>query len=394
MLIEAAGRPDILEVIADLSNDAVFTPPRVANAVLDLLPEDVWSDPGLRWLDPGSKTGVFLREITRRLMVGLEDVIPEEQERLEHVMQNQVFGLATEALTALISRRTLYCSKIANGPNSVVAMPTITGNIWFDRVEHDYVKGLCTECSAFEEKMERGGRDNHAYALIHATGRAALREEFEMRFDVVIGNPPYQMEADAAGKNVTALYEEFIKQAKALDPRYISMIIPSRWMTGGRGLDSFRGDMLVGRHVRNLVSYENAKELFPSVGINGGVCYFLWDREHPGSCSATYRRQSEVVGPVERQLDEFDVYVQDHRALPILRKVRAAREDSLAESITTRDPFGPGLSSNIKSYRTEKGTSDVRLYMPRTGADERRWVDRSLATRNDFLVDAWKVLVT
>jgi len=105
-------QPDILEVIADLSNDEVFTPPRVANDVLDLLPSEVWTNPDLRWLDPGCKTGVFLREVTRRLLVGLKGQFANEAQCLEHILHKMVFGIGVTELTALMSRRTLYCSKM------------------------------------------------------------------------------------------------------------------------------------------------------------------------------------------------------------------------------------------------------------------------------------------
>ena len=179
MLKNQGNQPDILEVISDLSSDEVFTPPRVVNAVLDLLPVEVWSDPTLRWLDPGSKTGSFLREIAKRLMTGLVEAFPVEQERLEHILKNMVFGIAVTELTALMSRRTLYCSKDASSIHSAVRLPTSSGRVWFDRVEHSYnASGRCTECSAARDQMERAGRENYAYGFVHAAGRKAIEKEF------------------------------------------------------------------------------------------------------------------------------------------------------------------------------------------------------------------------
>jgi site-specific DNA-methyltransferase (adenine-specific) len=388
-------QPDILEVITDLSSDEVFTPPRVANAVLDLLPDDVWADPELRWLDPGCKTGVFLREITRRLMTGLAEAIPDEQERLEHILTNMVYGIAITELTALMSRRTLYCSKNASGPRSIVRFPTPEGNIWMRRVEHSYnAKGRCTECSASRAEMERPGRENYAYAFIHETGRHALAKEFDMRFDVIVGNPPYQMEADASGQNVMAIYDHFVDQAKALNPSYISMIIPSRWMAGGKHLDEFRHSMLTDRRIRILVDYPNAAELFPSVGINGGVCYFLWDSCHDGDCQVSLVREGNVVGPVNRQLDEFDVLVRDHRALNILHRVRKFEEPSLIGIISARDPFGPKLSSNFRGFTEERRRpDDLILHLNVGNMRKAVWVSADTVTKNKQLVDAWKVLL-
>lgn len=341
-----AREPDVLEVIGDLSSDEVFTPPRVANAMLDLLPDQVWRDPYLRWLDPGTKTGVFLREITKRLMVGLEEEIPDQQERLEHILREQVFGIAITQLTAWISRRTLYCSKDATADPAPVKMPTPDGNVWFQRVEHKYNQNSrCDECGASREQMESPDGDNHAYGLIHAQGRKTISEEFDMQFDVIVGNPPYQMTGGGGGTNDTPLYNLFVEQARELNPRYITMIIPSRWMAGGRGLDHFRASMLNDTRMRTLVDYENAHDLFPAVGINGGISYFLWERDNPGPCRTSYHRQGESTDPVERRLDEFDVFVRDPRAVSILRKVRAASPASFADLVSGDTPFG--LSTNF-----------------------------------------------
>lgn len=391
MLLQTSSQPDILEVIADLSNDEVFTPPKVANAVLDLLPEEVWSDPTLRFLDPGCKTGVFLREITKRLMGGLTETFPDEQERLDHILRNQVFGIAITELTAHMSRRTLYCSKRADGEHSIVTMAAEAGNVWFERVEHDYRNGRCQECGAAKEQMERDNRENYAYAFIHESGRQQVAEEFEMKFDVIVGNPPYHMEADASGKNVVAIYDRFVTQARELDPRYITMVIPGRWMTGGRGLDDFRDEMLSNQQLRVLVDYPNSAELFPTVDIKSGICYFLWDRDNLGSCAVTTSRAGVPTEPVERDLDEFDVLVRDSRAIPVLRRVIEAGEPSFGQLVSTRDPFGPTLGSNFRGYRSKKRSGDVRLYMNQETAEREIWVERSAATRSSDLIDVWKV---
>lgn len=294
---------DILEVIADLSNDEVFTPPVVVRSVLDLLPGEVWTNAELRWLDPGCKTGVFLREITRRLMAGLTHAISDEALRLEHILKNQVFGIAITELTSLMSRRSLYLSKDAMSDQSIVDMPTSAGNVWLGSVEHTYKNGRCAECGASQEQMEKPGQDNYAYGFIHADGQMQIAKEFDMKFDVIVGNPPYQMGSDG-GTRTMPIYNLFVDQARALGPRFISMIIPSRWMAGGLGLDEFRASMLGDNRIRRLVDYPNSAELFPTVDIKSGICYFLWDRENRGPCAVTTVRTSQVAGPNERTLNE------------------------------------------------------------------------------------------
>src|SRR5208283_2312740 len=129
--------PDVLSCLANLSSDEVFTPPQVANQILDLLPKEIWSDKNGRFLDPVSKSGVFLREIAKRLMVGLAKQISNEQKRANHIFQNQLFGIGITEVTSLLSRRSVYCSKTANGKYSVCEMfKDPQGNIRFDRLKH------------------------------------------------------------------------------------------------------------------------------------------------------------------------------------------------------------------------------------------------------------------
>ncbi len=391
-------QPDILEVISNLSNDEVFTPPKVANAVLDLLPPQVWSDPTLRWLDPGCKTGIFPREITKRLMVGLAEVYPDEKERLEHILKNMVFAIAITEVTSLVSRRTLYCSKDASGQMSAVKFETPTGNVWHARIEHDFdSKGRCTECKGTKEQLEKSGRDNNAYGYVHAGGREEIKKEMGMKFDVIVGNPPYQMDADAEGQNITPLYDAFVEQSIALNPRYISMVIPSRWMAGGKWLDSFREKMLGDNRLRVMVDFPNAEEVFPGVGksIKGGVQYFLWDRDNPGPCATTTRRGESVFGPVDRKLNQFDIFVRESKALPILEKVLKKNESSFSELVSMRDPFGPALSSNFTGYRKgdHKEPSDLKLYMNVGAKRVQKWVDHDTVTKNHSLVKKWKIFV-
>ena len=387
------NQADVLEVISDLSNDEVFTPPKVANAVLDLLPAHVWAEPGFRWLDPGTKTGVFLREITKRLMVGLESAFPDEDQRLEHILKNMVFGIAITELTSLMARRTLYCSKDAAGDHSTVRMSSASGHVWMQRVEHDYTNGRCKECSASQEQMEREGRENHAYAFIHTAGRAAISKEFGMKFDVIVGNPPYQMTGGGGGSGHSPLYNIFVDLAREMKPRYISMIIPSRWMAGGRGLDDFRSRMLADDRIRHLSDYPDAAELFPGVDIKSGVCYFLWDRENHGSCAVTVTRARIASGPHERQLDEFDVFIRDARAVTILRKVLAHGQASLQDLVPGAVPFG--LTSNFSGYRkgAAPSTGEITLYASTpSGQRNSGAMSRDLITKNVHLIDVWKVL--
>jgi site-specific DNA-methyltransferase (adenine-specific) len=384
-------QPDILEVIADLSNDEVRTSPRVVNQVLDLLPEEVWTDETLRWLDPGCKTGSFLREVTRRLLVGLEAKIPDEQERLDHILKNMVFGIAITDLTALMSRRTLYCSKDASGGKSIVKMNAQEGNILLDVYEHNFQQGRCRECGAAEDTFgDVGDSDNHAYAFIHSDARKQVEDKIKLNFDVIIGNPPYQMSMKGKTMGATPLYHLFIETAMALNPRYLAMVVPFRWMVGGLGLDDFRERMLKDKHIRKLVIYPNGEEIFPGPDIKGGISYFLWDRDQEGKCAVSVVRAGEVSGPADRDLDEYDVFIRDPNAVSILRKILGdAKHDSMEDIVSTRNPFG--LSVTFEGEETKPpGRAGVRL--KRSGPEE-RWVIRDLVTDNVTAIDSWKVFI-
>ncbi len=394
-MTQVTNEPDILEVIADLSNDEVFTPPRVARGVLDLLPESLWSDPAARFLDPGSKSGVFLREITRRLMVGLESAIPDDDERLHHILADQIFGIAITELTSLMSRRTVYCSKNAASTHAVTTMDTADGHIWFQRVEHNYSNGRCRDCGASKALMENAGHENHAYAFIHRSAWPQLEKEFEMKFDVIVGNPPYQLDDGGHNASATPIYQHFIETAIDLDPRYVLMITPSRWFVGGKGLDKFRDRLLNDDRVSHIVDFPKLYEPFPLVKIRGGISYFLWDRDHHGPCTIQTMRDGEPDGPaVSRRLDEFDVLVRDNKAVEILRKVRGYRENGQPEAtmdtrVSQAKPFG--LRTFFHGKDSSKGIQDpVKLY----GSQKVSWVSRDEIPANDAWIDQWKVLMT
>jgi site-specific DNA-methyltransferase (adenine-specific) len=272
--------PDVLTCLANLSSDEVFTPPQLANEILDHLPPELWSDKNTRFIDPFCKSGVFPREITKRLLVGLEKQIPDRQKRINHILQKQVFGIAITQMTGLLSRRSVYCSKAANGKYSICdVFADKEGNILFRRVELTWEQGRCAFCGASEEAYDRGGElETHAYQFIHTV---KPEEIFDMKFDVVVGNPPYQMGSDGGTRDIP-IYNKFVDQAKKLNPRFLCMIIPSRWMASGLGLSEFRRSMLADRRIRTLVDYERMSDVFPGVDFEGGVCFFLWDRDNEG----------------------------------------------------------------------------------------------------------------
>lgn len=375
--------PDVLTCVANLSSDEVFTPPRMANQILDLLPKDIWGDPNTRFLDPVSKSGVFLREITRRLDAGLARAIPDKQTRINHIFRNQVFGLAITELTALLSRRSVYCSKTANGKYSVCeAFTDPQGNIRFTRAEHTWKYRHCVFCGASQQEYDRSRElETHAYQFIHTE---KPEEVFGMKFDVIVGNPPYQLSDAGFGRSASPIYQHFVRQAKKLKPTYLTMIIPSRWFAGGKGLDGFRKEMLNDDQTRKLVDYEDASEVFPGVDIAGGVCYFLWERDTRGPCEIVNMYKGVEASKSIRRLNEFDTLIRHGTAVSIIRKVQCKNEKSMSLQVSSRKPFG--LSTNARPL----ASGDIKL----------RWnngegpFSRKQVTVGKNLIGRWKVITS
>lgn len=368
--------PDILTCIANLSNDEVFTPPELANQMLDSLAEawashnngaSIWADKNVRFLDPCTKSGVFLREITRRLTEGLKDVIPDLETRVDHILTKQVFGIAITQITSLLARRSAYCSKRANGKHSIAeSFSDEAGNIWFERTKHTWDGDKCKFCSAPKATLDRGdGAESYAYPFIHTNDiKSWITQSFggNMQFDVIVGNPPYQMnDGGGMGTSAIPIYHLFIQQAKLLNPRLLSMVTPSRWFSGGKGLDEFRAEMLSDNRLIKIVDYFDSEECFPGVDISGGVSYFLWSHQGDEDCEVVSIRRGEV-SVMKRPLLESgtDTFIRFNEAVSIFRKTRG---ESLEKVISARKPFGirgdvpvkdKSFSGSIKFYSYPK----------------------------------------
>lgn len=396
--------PDVLTCIANLSNDEVFTPPDFAHRMLDTLAEswavshngaNIWADKAVKYLDPCTKSGVFLREITSRLTKGLVGEIPNLEDRVDHILTKQVFGIGITNLTGLLARRSVYCSKHANGEHSIAkTFSNDTGNIWFQRTEHHWVDGKCVYCGASQKSLDRGeGLETHAYAFIHANDiKARVADLFggEMQFDVIIGNPPYQLDDGGYGTSAAPIYQLFVETALDLNPRYAVFVTPSRWMAGGKGLDKYRERMLSDKHLRIIVDYPKLYEGFPGVKIRGGISYFLWDRDHNGPCTVQTIWDGQPTGPaVARYLDSYDILVRRNEAVPILEKVKVKAEPTLDSRVSSRKPFG--LPTNFRGKPSATGLNKpVRLFENQRIS----WISRKDISINKAWIDEWKVLLT
>lgn len=378
--------PDVLSCLANLSNDEVFTPPDVVNQMLDLLPQELFSDPNTTFLDPACKTGVFLREIAKRLLVGLQDKIPNLQERIDHIFHKQLFGIAITELTSLLSRRSLYCSKYPNGEYSISHFDTAEGNIRFRRIKHTWIGDKCKFCGA-NKSYDRGDeKETHAYEFIHTENPEKI---FNMKFDVIISNPPYQLSDGGQAASAKSIYQLFVLQCKKLNPRYISMIIPARWYSNGKGqgMNEFRQEMLFDDRISSLIDFKNSNDCFPGVNIAGGVCYFLWEKDYHGKCSIT-NISNNIANTTTRYLNEFDVLVRDNTAISIIRKINIFSNDMFNKYVKSYNYFA--IRSFERGIESPKTNNDVILL---TSQGRGHYPIKKITDKEQIL-DKYKVVIT
>lgn len=393
---------DILVLFEQLNNHEIFTPPRLAIEMLELLPDEVWIDPSLKFLDPCTKSGVFLREIFYKLYEGLKNKgiykahdgieydLNNNQERINHILKNMIYGIATSELTGYIARRTLYGVMEANTDKQIAALESFSksknGKQYNEEEQFKFIGRYkfndyynhkifnTNEYVGFEEEgnifyptdevakkvLEDGNyeiEDTYYPFINNETKHQKILDikEGRMKFDVIIGNPPYQISDGGAGASATPIYHLFIEEAISINPKYISMVVPSRWFSGGRGLDSFRNKMLHDKRLKIIHDFLNAKDCFPGVEIKGGVNYFLWERDYSGECEISTHTEENISSVSKRPLLEegSDVFIRYNEAISIFRKVMSHKEKSFSNIVSSRKPFGLNTSfkGEIKDFK-------------------------------------------
>ncbi len=412
MMIRETHNPDVLNCLANLSSDEVFTSPKIVNEMLDMLPQDLFTNKNTKFLEPCCKSGVFLREIAKRLLVGLEKQIPDLQERINHIFTNQLYGIAITRLTSLLTRRSLYCSKTANGKYSINdAFNNEDGNIKFNNIQHSWDEDFkCEFCgvSQSRETYNRKDMEVFAYEFIHTHNPEEL---FNMRFDVIIGNPPYQFNVGNTSGNSSkakAIYHLFVEQAKKLNPRYLTMIIPSRWMTRStEGIsDEWVDNMLSDGKIRVLHDYLDAGQCFPGVDITGGVCYFLWDRDNEGNCEYYLHDVNGNTIKRKGKLDNLNtgIVIRDINSLSIIEKITTKEgfylnneELNFSGIVSPKDYYTNKkfLMSSWNDYKKEKDDNhNIKYYLNKAiHKCDFAWISKDQIPKNQQTINKNKVLI-
>ena len=386
-LFHSVYNPDVLSCIANLSNDEVFTPPELANKIIDMLPQELFENPDTTFLDPCCKSGVFLREIAKRLLKGLERQIPDLEKRIEHIFSKQLYGIAITELTSLLSRRSVYCSKFPSSPWSAYQFPEDKpqGNIIYQRIKHTWKDGKCVHCGASQSEYDRDSDlETYAYQFIH---NLDVKKLFNMKFDVIIGNPPYQLSDGGNGASAKPLYHYFVDQAKKLNPSHLIMIIPARWYSGGKGLDEFRKKMLNDKHISKLVDFNNSSDCFPGVNIAGGVCYFLWKKSYEGDCQITNIKGNKETSRMLRPLNEYPMFIRDNLSVKVIQKVLGLSSKTMDEMVKSRNSFS--LPSNYKGTETKSYG-----LIPMLSSSGIYYISSKEIVDRDGILDKYKVIIT
>lgn len=376
---------DILETITNVGNDEVFTPRKTCDMILDSLPEEVWHNPNYKWLNPATKNGIFEREIAIRLDIGLKDIIPDKEQRRKHILKNMIYAIGLTRFTANVARRTVYyCSQASRKCDGIKADDghyvngyAIGNGTWFDDEEgniktpitdHIFEKGNCIFCGISEKSKynDPSQRETYAYEFIHFNKNEILehlQDRFfggnrNMKFDIIIGNPPYQLSTnDKGGIQAIPIYNKFVEQAFSLNPKFISMIIPSRWYTGGMGMDSFRNLFLSNKNIKLLYDFPKSRDCFPNVDIAGGICFFLWNADFQGDCCVVSSKSGKKT-ETYRKLNQFDVFIRNNIGIEIINKICKKTNCFLNKVVASISPFG--LSTNIKGKK-EAFTGSIKL---------------------------------
>lgn len=374
--------PNRLDCLASLSNDKIITPSPLAYIMNNILPYNFWSNPEHKILNISTKSGNILKHSFDRFFHGLQDYEPDKNKRTKHIIDNMLYGIALDKITAYTSRKTLYGDK------------DIIGNIFYQPCSHvwDDNKGKCIICDA-----PCNNSNNISFPFLYMS----LKEISDMKFDAIIANPPYQINTGSDSINAPAIYHLFIEKAIKISKKVI-MITPTKLYNGGmgKGLQNFRKKMLNDPKISKIIDYPDSKKVFEEVSISGGVSIFFRDEEHNGvGCEII--PEGDTSRAVVRPLNQFSVFVRDNKSVPIIEKIKKANTTNkyLDKKINARNIFDIETHDfkNISvSPKNIEGIEEICIYHQKRNNTNKGWIDKDKVAqknqdRHNKIYD-WKVL--
>jgi hypothetical protein len=385
---------------------------------------DVFGDYNTRIMEINSKTGLYplycaysvFRMIKEKAYIGTGltterkgiAVTREQYDRYanddkaiwEDVLQDNIFVVCRTPMAASITRRTLggfmkdihmnvVCYRKALPVDDLAKAGIIKDKTPYTEKgittkECDLIDVLRLNPEIFRNEVVRGKDFWHVYSAISLAPNEDINN---MKFKAIVGNPPYQLETEGAGRQAIPLYNLFTNVSRSINPHYISLIMPSRWFAGGMGLDDFRDSMRNDKHLSFIHDYTNAKDCFPQISISGGISYFLWDSFHKGCCTFTNTKNG-IDSTSTRNLDEFPVIIRYNEAISILRKVLNGSKKSIDTIISPLMPFG--LSTNVRGRSTKSDTDNIALL----ASDSITYISSSEVNKGKELIPKWKVFMS
>lgn len=354
-------------VFYDEKNENLLDTPRFVNN--GEVTEKTLANNNSRILEINSKTGLYPLYLTYSIFRNRcskytdKDLTMEVQEKLwmETVSEN-IFVICKTPMAKDITKRTLVGFK-----------ETKVNAHYFD----DLINMLENKSENFVSKVTKASYWK-------------MKGESIVKFDAIVGNPPYQINDGGFGDSAKPVYNLFISQAKAINPQYLSMIVPARWYSGGKGLDEFRREMLNDNQLTLIHDFPNTSECFSNVNIRGGVCYFLWTRDVHDDCIVFNHQNHKISSVLKRPLLEknAETFIRYNKAISILRKVQAFCEPTMNELVSSRKPFG--LTTNFKNYSSKK-TYENNIYIHRFG--DNGYIAEKQVLKNQEWIDKIKVII-
>lgn len=370
----------------------VYTAKREVVSILNLIPQEIWENNNSTFLEPSCGNGNFIEAIILKKIKNLN--INKNQQQLEFDILNAVchiYGIdicfeniktCKNRIFKLIKK---YFYDIYNHliPTEKF-LTTLEYIIDLNYICNDTLKNsenICFIKWKFSINLDCKEKIFKLSELLKSD-----KKQLNFSFDVIVGNPPYQLKDGGYGASASPLYHLFVNQAKDLNPKYLSMIIPARWYAGGKNLDKFRNDMIQDKKISYLVDFTDSNDCFPGVEIKGGICYFLWDRNYHGDCTViNFNHKKEIK--LKRKLNEYPVFVRFNSSISILKKIKNVNENNLSNKVLGRNVFD--LSTNFTDFRQHKTKNDILIYARNT----KGYIEKSIVKKNIELIEKYKVII-